>query len=497
MGITRRELLRSGSAGAGLLCVPLWMPYARADQAAAPVIRYEVRSQKGKEMLQIYAQAVAKMMKLPASDPRSWTFQWYTHAVPTSTTKAETLQATFPTDSPARELADKMWSTCQAHFTGPEDQFLPWHRMYVMYFEEIIRNISGHPEFTLPYWDYVTPMSDGSESVLPEEFRKQGDPIWGSLYRGHRWAGTNGGRPVNQGPGGALNLDCMKFAAYSGSSGLCENLDNAPHGALHVDVGNEVGMAQVPWAADDPIFYLHHAFIDLIYASWIKAGGSTPTGDDFSNVSYTFADGKGNAVQGKTSEVLDTTKTVVPYVYDHYLARPAGSVPFGQSNLGTLLAETNAPATTEGKIHLGSAPSRVKMVSKKLVLPGTPAGQPNTFALMLHNVPAETPHYLILSDISASAEPSTGYDVYLDLPTNAKPTRDDPSFIGSVSFFGIGMKGMHPHGNKEFSFVVTDKVKALIDAGRLTSDPTVTLVPGKSPAKGSAPTIGKISLQTG
>ena len=42
-----------------------------------------------------------------------------------------------------RSLAEAAWATCQAH-TAPyvEDYFVPWHRAYVLYFEDIVRTIA-------------------------------------------------------------------------------------------------------------------------------------------------------------------------------------------------------------------------------------------------------------------------------------------------------------------------------------------------------------------
>jgi tyrosinase len=33
--------------------------------------------------------------------------------------------------------------------------FYVWHRGYVGYFEQTIRNLSGDPTFALPYWDWT------------------------------------------------------------------------------------------------------------------------------------------------------------------------------------------------------------------------------------------------------------------------------------------------------------------------------------------------------
>src|SRR5690349_20040715 len=55
--------------------------------ATSPVVRYDVLSTEGQAMLHIYADGVAKMKALFESDPLSWTFQWYTHAVRADRTK--------------------------------------------------------------------------------------------------------------------------------------------------------------------------------------------------------------------------------------------------------------------------------------------------------------------------------------------------------------------------------------------------------------------------
>ena len=109
------------------------MPGSIREANAATFIRYNLASPNGQVMLKKYAQAVKLMMALPPKDPRSWTFQWYTHAVPTNTTKAAQLTQIFgPNPSPQKTLATDMWNTCQGHFAASgEPYFCPWHRMYV------------------------------------------------------------------------------------------------------------------------------------------------------------------------------------------------------------------------------------------------------------------------------------------------------------------------------------------------------------------------------
>ncbi|HKO08858.1 MAG TPA: tyrosinase family protein, partial [Alphaproteobacteria bacterium] len=58
--------------------------------------------------------------------------------------------------------------------------------------------------------------------------------------------------------------------------GFCATLDFGLHGNVHVWVGNNQGMASVPWAANDPIFWMHHCNIDRLWASWNKGNCKNP-----------------------------------------------------------------------------------------------------------------------------------------------------------------------------------------------------------------------------
>jgi hypothetical protein len=113
----------------------------------------------------------------------------------------------------------------------------------------------------------------------------------------------------------------------AGDAGLSFNLDNAPHAAVHIDVGNRSrGMATIAWAANDPIFWLHHSSIDRIWASWNRAGGRNPDEAGFLAETFGFIDETGQPTRTACIEAMDTA--LLGYVYDRYLDRPAGSLPF-------------------------------------------------------------------------------------------------------------------------------------------------------------------------
>ena len=119
-------------------------------------IRYSVDTPEGRRMLQKYEQAVRLMMTEPAGSPRSWLFQWYTHAVRDDRDKAGEINRVYGSQASAnRTLAQAMWNTCQAHHPGNDEQFfLPWHRMFVDFFERICQRLLNDDSFTLPYWNY-------------------------------------------------------------------------------------------------------------------------------------------------------------------------------------------------------------------------------------------------------------------------------------------------------------------------------------------------------
>lgn len=53
--------------------------------------------------------------------------------------------------------------------------FLPWHRKLLMLYEDALREVSGKPDLTLPYWDWTDPAS--TQAVFSEDFMGPGgDP---------------------------------------------------------------------------------------------------------------------------------------------------------------------------------------------------------------------------------------------------------------------------------------------------------------------------------
>lgn len=92
--VTRRTFL----SATGAIPFAVWLERNGLAQPANPRVRYDARSPQGIQMLGIYASAVGKMKnanQIPEGDPRSWTFQWYTHFVSGATTKNAEIQRIY------------------------------------------------------------------------------------------------------------------------------------------------------------------------------------------------------------------------------------------------------------------------------------------------------------------------------------------------------------------------------------------------------------------
>src|SRR6185295_19732517 len=104
------------------------------------------------DTLKWYALAVRKMRERPLTDATSWRYQAAMHEYDRD---ADPLAVEGEALPPAAEQ-DTFWNQCQ-HFSW---FFLPWHRMYLGFFEQIveatIKSLPGEAPlvWSLPYWNY-------------------------------------------------------------------------------------------------------------------------------------------------------------------------------------------------------------------------------------------------------------------------------------------------------------------------------------------------------
>ncbi|WP_051367409.1 tyrosinase family protein [Hamadaea tsunoensis] len=437
-----------------------------------------------------YAKAVQVMQARPATDPRSWSYQGAIHSA-------------FVTGPLMNQCQHGTWF------------FLAWHRMYLYFFERIVRaNVDAHggpADFALPYWNYDQP---APANTLPLAFRTPALPDGSAnplmLAPGGRSAGIAGGaqlRPqdtssaaamlttafVGRGPlsfGGDVSLP-VRFARSAGQ------LEQQPHNIIHTVVGGprprgatdcRIGLMTDPrCAALDPIFWLHHANIDRLWVTWLAQGGgrSDPTDARWLNQRFTFVDEHGALVNLTVADILDTVSQL-NYRYDDQtpaaVTAPAPRV-MRMAPDEELVAATDQPVTLAGP------------VTAALVVPGSTRTRVQRLADPISAA------YLAVDDIEAAQNPGVVYDLLLN-----------DAYVGTFSLFGIELMN-DPDRDHEgvpglrHTFDVSAIVTTLEADGRWDPDElTVTVVPvAPAPVPGARAagleelglepiTLGRISL---
>lgn len=382
-------------------------------------IRRDLSTPVGNTDLLKYQHGVQLMKQRAETDPLNWEFWWYIHAVRNDRTKAGEIARIWGASSPpAKALAQQTWSTCQAHFdSSMEDYFLPWHRMYVYFFEAVLRNVLYDPSFSLPYWRYTQP----SQRALPALFRNTAS----SLYSPYRNGPVNAGTAIDQGlvptPINTASLAETSYRPSGGDDGFCMGLDFNLHGSVHVLVGNGQGMGSVPWAARDAIFWMHHCNIDRMWASWNHNGGCNPT-DGWLNQTFVFPDGNGNQVVAKVSDF--NTIAQRGYAYDTLEPGPhvgtCNQLTFNLGSLAHLAVLLNPIIVGPGpvEVKLQPPPEALRNLEALKKVPGLAAGAP------------PQPRKLILHDLSANVDPGVLYAV-----TVRGAAGGPAKVVGYINFF--------------------------------------------------------------
>jgi hypothetical protein len=213
-------------------------------------------------VLDTYARGVTLMRDLDDDDPRSWVWAANTHGIPPGT-------PTRPT-----------WAQC-AHGSV---FFLPWHRAYLAWFEQTIRDLTGDDDWALPYWDYTVP-GDVADRSLPVEFGVETRTVGGQVVENPLFVdGRNAGAIPRQDVDivGALSERRFVRSFPRGFGGRDPDTTNGlvemePHNFVHGDIGGLMGFTTT--AGRDPIFWLHHANIDRLWEVWRGLSGSITVTD--------------------------------------------------------------------------------------------------------------------------------------------------------------------------------------------------------------------------
>lgn len=448
---TRRDFIAGLGIAGGLSLlgatveaqIPQKFLFRRRCADAGAIIRKNFKNLTAAE-LTAYKNGVAVMKTRGPLDPTSWTYQAAIHG--TSATPLQTA-----------------WSTCQHNTTF----FMSWHRMYLCFFERILRKASGMPSLGLPYWNY-SDSTDANARFLPTAFRSPATAA-NPLFVSNRNPTINAGT-------GQLSASAVSLASVlpgpTGFYPFSGNINSTPHGAVHVGVGG--GMGGFNTAGLDPIFWLHHCNIDRLWNRWLAGGGgrSNPPATDtaWHNTNFTFFDENGAQVQMKGADIVNAASSSCRSCYDEEAFFTIWDVlPWRFRYLDILIGFYRKPIVLDTK--------RLRFT---IDLDDKAAGAFTRASKTLK--PEEELNFrLNFEGVSANKPVEFFYEVYLNLPDNVtNPNYRLPSYAGNLSFFGADQKAHSmSHGEKEelkFGVNITDAVKRQKDLAKAKTL-TVTLVP--------------------
>ncbi len=440
---------------------------------AAPYVRYEVHSLQGRKSIVSMQKAMVKLKALGCDKPVSWYYQSAIHGVPIpgkdGNLETNPLCPSFTSVSKVRST----WAKCGSHNeSGPPSDihFLPWHKLYVAHFEKIIRKYSADPKFALPYWDYE------KFPTLPDRFQAGAQ---GSLYEQARLTSLNRGKPITD---NALNTirqdsnalqDIVDYATYN------NQINHGLHDFLHDYIGgtatiyNKVYnrnvsaglMGNVPSAAFDPIFWVHHTNVDRLWQQWVNDHpGQNITLAELNSVRwpYRFFQNNGAPINYSMAQVLAAIEAP-DYVYDNQVNASATSA----KAIPQRLEEHTITSIPLNIVATGSGPanSTLNLADEKLLVVDKTANE----------------RIILKLDATYTGKPNGRYEVYVNLPEHIATTSPEAKkyYTGAISFFvndpdGKGMV-------REFRYDITDELaisQQALNAVHLTVVKTTGLAEG-------------------
>ena len=139
------------------------------------------------------------MQAYPNMTPLHWTWQWYTHFVTGTTTKADEITRIFGTTThlDASPRRGDMGHLPVAFGPGLRTTSCPGTGCSCSISNGSSASVSGRADFALPYWDYTSddPAKRGiASATIPQPV----DPLFGVLYRPDRTSLANSGQPIQK-----------------------------------------------------------------------------------------------------------------------------------------------------------------------------------------------------------------------------------------------------------------------------------------------------------
>lgn len=168
---------------------------------------------------------------------------------------------------------------CQHHVPA----YNPWHRAYLLSFENALRSVPGCETVTLPYWDITKPFPEVLKAAPFDKYTLPQD-IGGGFNRGY---------VTDRFPYDTIHQNLLDYAVTANLeraltktdwedfhgywSGTLNNTIISAHDGGHGAIGPTMGNQSV--SAFDPIFWFFHANLDRLWWQWqVKVGATDLNG---------------------------------------------------------------------------------------------------------------------------------------------------------------------------------------------------------------------------
>ena len=186
--------------------------------------------------------------------------------------------------------------------------FLPWHRQYLVEFEQSLRAVKAG--VTLPYWDWTERAKTASElfqddfmgpinpsgqldivrsGYFTQDAANPTPPWWPAGLAGWRIRAelqpfglpsnlreslVRGGGSTNSLPRSSTINALLDQTSYNSfrialEEGVIDGFLHPTHNALHGWVGGHMSQRSSP---NDPVFFMHHCYVDKLWADWQADG---------------------------------------------------------------------------------------------------------------------------------------------------------------------------------------------------------------------------------
>lgn len=188
---------------------------------------------------------------------------------------------TVSTKQPYKACYDDLIAIHRAHFNTDiheEPFFFPWHRWFILSLENLLRRVNCR--ITVPYWEWSAESQTWQNSIVWAPtcgLGGDGSPVTTGVFRNRNWqltpSAVPSAGPLRRSFGGnvpdcaavalAQRLGVTEFSAWH------QIVQGNFHDSVHCIIG---GTMCTQDSANAPEFFLHHGYIDQLWAAWQSKG---------------------------------------------------------------------------------------------------------------------------------------------------------------------------------------------------------------------------------